>query len=54
MHSGVLKYLSVEESAQLPVYSLHYFSVIGRGIAQWKRIETKALAFKCNGIKVET
>jgi hypothetical protein len=45
MRSDVLNDLFAEENVQPPVYSLPYLSVIGRGTAQWKKIETKAFAF---------
>jgi hypothetical protein len=45
MHSSALKHLFFEENIQLPVCSLYFLSLIGHGIAQWKKTQTKAIAF---------
>jgi len=45
MHSNASKHLFAEENVQLPACSLHFLSLIGHDIAQWKKTQTKAVAF---------
>jgi hypothetical protein len=44
MRLDALTHLSAEENIQLPAGRLRLLSLIGHDIAQWKRIETKAIA----------